>query len=192
MYKLTHPMLIVMLVASSALGAFLALQLAPQPVNAAANMSPSVRHTVLPVTCISVANFNNSFTKIADFGNFSVASPDATIEATFYGRVSADTLSSANGAIFELRIDDTPASLVWARANIRNGGYSTSFGVPVSMSGVFIGLPAGDHTVSIWVRAGGSGSGTGGRVDPGCWSSDHIVVREYAPFGTTFLPSIVR
>src|SRR5690606_37827841 len=57
MKKLTHPMLIVLLVLSSALGAFLALQLAPQPANAAANMSPTVRHTVLPVTCISAASF---------------------------------------------------------------------------------------------------------------------------------------
>lgn len=189
MKRLTHPMLIVLLVLSSALGAFLALQLAPQPANAAANMSPTVRHTVLPVTCISVASFSTTYTKIADFGDFMVDSPDATVEATFYGRVSADTLTDANGAVFELRVDDLPTSQVWARARFRNG--ETTNGLPVSMSGVFTGLAAGEHTVSIWVRSSG-GSGTGGRVDPGCWSSDHIVVREFAPFGTTFLPSIVH
>jgi hypothetical protein len=37
-----------------------------------------------------------------------------------------------------------------------------------------------------------SGTGTGGRVDPGCWSSDYILVREYTPFGSVYLPGVTR
>ena len=191
--KVTRLLSAALLVVSTALLTILVMQFAPQPANAAANMSPSVRHTVLPVTCTSVENFDSNYRKIADFGDFLVSSPDATVEATFYGRVSVDVLVGASGAVFELRVDNLPTDQVWARAVLRDGEYSTWNGMPVSMSGVFSGLAAGEHTVSLWVRSSGNGtSGSGGRVDPGCWSSDHIVVREFAPFGTTFLPSIVH
>jgi hypothetical protein len=153
---------------------------------AAGGMSPTVHHTVLPVSCVSTPVFTSAYTKIADFGEFTVINGQSTVEATFYGRVSADTLTGTSGAAFELRIDDAAAPIGRARATVRDS--ELSYGVQVSMSGVFPELSPGVHAVSVWVKAGGSGTGTGGRVDPGCWSTDHIVVREFAPFGTTFLP----
>jgi hypothetical protein len=53
-------------------------------------------------------------------------------------------------------------------------------------------LEAGEHTASLWVRAGSFSTGTGGRVAPGCWSSDYILVREYTPFGSVYLPGVTR
>ncbi len=192
MKNLNQSLLIIVVILTSALTAFAVLKLEPQPAFAATNMAPTAKYTVLNVNCTSVANFSNTYVKIADFGAFQVANPDSVVEATFHGRVSADTISGSSGAYFELRVDDQASNMGRARATVRAGDYSVSHGVPVSMSGVFTGLAAGSHTVSIWVRAGGSGSGTGGRVDPGCWSSDHIVVRETLPFGSTYLPTIVK
>lgn len=187
--------LIILVMLTSALSAFAVLQLSPQPAFAAANMAPTVKYTVISVNCTNVANFSNSYTKIANVGSFQVANPDSVVEATFYGRIGVGTLTNATGAIFELRVDDLPVdvNLGWAgRANIRKDETAVSNGLPVSMSGVFKGLSAGSHTVSLWVKASNAGSGTAGRVDPGCFSSDHIVVRESLPFGSTYLPAIVN
>jgi hypothetical protein len=162
----------------------------------ASALSPTVHHTVLDVDCVSVPAFTSTYIKISDIGTFSVASADSVVEATFYGRIDVDSFgATATGAAFELRVDDEPSPVGRARATVRANELSSSpGGIQASMSGVFPNLAPGDHAVSLWVRAGGGAgsSGTGGRVDPGCWSSDHIVVREYIAFGTTFLPSIAK
>jgi hypothetical protein len=191
--KLARLMVMFMFVVTGSLLTFLIIQFIPQSARAAGALNPTIRHTVLPVNCISVPVFTNTFTKLSNFGNFDVVHEDSVVEATFNGRISADSLASSNGAVFELRVDDQPSPVGRARATIRLNELPGSSGVQVSITGVFPDLAAGEHTVSLWVRAGGvAGSGTGARVDPGCWSSDHIVVREYAPFGLTFLPSITN
>lgn len=186
-----NPLLIVAVIIFSTMTTVVILKFTPQPVFAAANMSPGVKYTVLYVTCSSVASFTSEYTKIKDFGTFQVSSPDSVVEVTFYGRVSAETLTDTSGAVFEVRVDNLPTTMGWARASIHAGEYGFS-GDPVSMSGVFTGLSSGSHTVSIWVQAGNDGSGTAGRIDPGCWYTNHIVVRETLPFGSTYLPTIVK
>ena len=94
------------------------------------------------------------------------------------------------GAVFELRVDDQPSPSGRALATLRSG--ELPWGIQASISGIFPDLEAGEHTASLWIRAGGSGSGTGGRVDPGCWSSDYIRGREYTPFGSVYLPGVTR
>jgi hypothetical protein len=185
-----RPLVAVFLLTTAALITLLIVQIFPLPANAANALSASIHHTVLPVNCISTPNFTSAFTKISDFGTFEALSAESTVEATFYGRIDADTIVGTTGAVFELRIDDLPSPVGRARAVLRTTELTN--GVQASMSAVFTGLAVGEHTVSIWVRAGGSGSGTGGRVDPGCWSSDHIIVREYTPFGAVFFPGVSR
>jgi hypothetical protein len=134
-----------------------------------------IRYTVLNVTCVSVATFTTAYAKIADIGTVNKVDATSRLEITFNGRIHADSVTST-GALFELRVDDVATTNGRARASLKapeTGGN----GVPVSIMGVFTGYGAGARTVSMWVRAS-YGSGTGGSLDPGCWSSDHIVIRE--------------
>ena len=54
-----------------------------------------------------------------------------------------------------------------------------SNGVFASMTGFFTGLSTGSHTVSISVRTS-QGNGSNAMVDPGCWSTDHVVIKEFS------------
>jgi hypothetical protein len=168
-----------------ALIAFLVMDVAPRPASGAPAMSPTIRHTVLNVSCTSAAAFGSAYTKITDIGDFTAASADSVVEVTYHGRVNVDTLTGTTGTVFELRVDDQPSPVGRARAHINTVGIS---GEHVSFTGIFPNLTAGEHTVSIWVRTSTGNSGTGGRVDPGCWSSDVVIVREYTAFGSVFLP----
>jgi hypothetical protein len=192
--RLLRPLSVALLIFSSAfLATLVAHGYSGSLTGAARAMSPTIQHTVLPVNCLSTPAFTSSYSKLSDFGTFTVASGESVVEVTFHGRIGVDSLTGTTGAVFELRVDDQPTTVGRARAIIRSAELPGAPGVHVSMTGVFPNLEAGDHTVSLWVRAGGSNnSGTGGRVDPGCWSSDHIVVREYAAFGTSFLPNVTR
>jgi hypothetical protein len=185
-----RPLVAAILISCVSLFTLLLIQIFPLPASAASAMSPTIHHTVIPVNCISTPNFTSEYTKISDFGTFEVLHPDSVVEATFNGRIDADTIIGTTGAVFELRIDDQPSPTGRARATLRSG--ELTWGIQASISGVFPDLEAGEHTVSLWVRAGSFGSGTGGRVDPGCWSSDYILVREYTPFGSVYLPGVTR
>jgi hypothetical protein len=137
------------------------------------------------VSCVSAPVFGSDYTKITDIGDFTVESADSVVEVTFQGRVNVDTLVGATGSLFELRVDDTPSSVGRARAHINTVGAQ---GEHITFTGVFLGLEPGEHTVSMWIRTSNGNSGTGGRIDPGCWGSDVVIVREYAAFGHVFLP----
>lgn len=131
----------------------------------------------LPANCESLANFGSTFAKIADIGTFKKSTKASKISATFEGRIQAGSLTDATGARFELRIDDV-ASSGRGRAVLK-AAETGSAGVPVSFSALFKGLAAGDHTVSMWVAATQSGSGTDAMFDWGCWSTDKVIVREF-------------
>lgn len=83
---------------------------------------------------------------------------------------------TGTGAYFELRVDDNASTNGRARANIK-ASETGGAGVPISMTGIFTGLSAGSHTISIWVRTS-TGTGTVAVVNPGCWTADHVIVRE--------------
>ncbi|MGA1842416.1 MAG: hypothetical protein ACMUIU_17505 [bacterium] len=95
---------------------------------------------------------------------------------TFNGRIAVVTSLSGTGAVFELRVDDT-ATNGRARASFKPSEVGFD-GIPVSITGIFTGLGAGSHTVSIWVQAK-YGDVVDAMVDPCCWSSDHIVIKEF-------------
>ena len=184
-----RPLVLAALLFSGALVALLVVYSAPRAASGAPAMSPSIRHTVLNVSCTSAANFGSTYTKITDIGAFTAASADSVVEVTYHGRVAVDTLIGATGSVFELRVDNVPSPVGRARAHINTVGGG---GEHVSFTGIFPNLAAGDHTVSIWVRTSTGNTGTGGRVDPGCWSSDVVIVREYAAFGSVFLPILTE
>jgi hypothetical protein len=139
------------------------------------------RTTVLNVNCSgSGVSYSTTFAKVADIGIFTKLLTNSTIEATFDGRIYVTTMSFGSpGAIFELRVDGAATSNGRARASFRYSETGNGAGVQASITGIFTGLAASAHTVSMWVQAVGAGaSGTGAQLDPGCFSTDHVVVKE--------------
>jgi hypothetical protein len=137
--------------------------------------------TVLNVDCPgSGVSFSTTFTKVADIGPFTKLLAGSAIELIFNGRTYVAGLAfGAQGAVFELRVDGIATTNGRARASYKSLETSTGAGVQTSITGIFTGLAAGTHTVSMWVQAVGSGaSGTGAQLDPGCLSSDSVVVKE--------------
>ena len=130
--------------------------------------------TVLNVNCSgSGVAYSTAFTKVADIGSFTKQVANSTIELTFNGRTYSTFSFGVAGAIFELRVDNAATSNGRARASYRE----SSAAVQTSITGVFTGLAAGNHTVSMWVQGVGGG-GTGAQLDQGCWNTDHVVVKE--------------
>jgi hypothetical protein len=135
-----------------------------------------VKYTVINTGCHAVASFPSStYTKIVDLGTFTKEFAGSTMEITFEGRIWAQTMTGT-GAHFELRVDNAATTNGRARANLRSS-QAGGIGEYVSITGLFSGLRNGTHTVSMWI-SGAGGGGTNGGVDPGCWSDDHIIVRE--------------
>jgi hypothetical protein len=138
--------------------------------------------TVLNVNCSgSGVSYSTTFTKVADIGTFTKLLAGSTIEVVFNGRTYVSAMSfGAQGAIFELRVDGTATSNGRARASYRYSETATGAGIQTSITGIFTGLAASTHTVSMWVQAVGSGaSGTGAQLDPGCFATDCVVVKEF-------------
>ena len=137
-----------------------------------------LRTTVLNVNCASQSSVGTSYTKIMDVGTFSKTDSGSDIEITYNGRLRVNAFGGgATGASFELRVDNAATTNGRARANLRVNE-AGSDGVPVSMMGVFTGLGTGTRTVSIWAMVW-YGTGTTVGVDPGCYATDHIVIKEY-------------
>lgn len=138
-----------------------------------------LKATVLGVNCVSLGSFGTSFTKLADIGAFTKLDAGSAIEITFNGRLAVGTLTSSNGAIFELRVDDTPTSNSWARSIVKATETGLTTGIQSSITGLFTGLGTGNHMLSMWVEAVNTGgSGTSAYIDPGCWSSASFVIKE--------------
>jgi hypothetical protein len=118
-----------------------------------------------------------------------VLSPESLVEITFNGRIEANSMTG-NAVRYELRVDDDASPLGRARALLRSNEAGGP-GVQASMTAVYENLDAGEHTLSVWAQATNSGSATGVQVDPGCYSSDHAVVKEFLPFGSIAIPLVL-
>jgi hypothetical protein len=128
----------------------------------------------------SAVSYSTTYTKVADIGTFTKLLANSTIEVAFNGRTYVSAMSFGSpGAIFELRVDGAATSHGRARASYRSSESGTGAGIQTSITGIFTGLAATTHTVSMWIQAVGAGaSGTGAQLDPGSWSTDHVVVKE--------------
>jgi len=133
--------------------------------------------TELSVDCVSVDAINQDYTKLADLGTFETVARGSMVEVTFEGRIFVSSFAAGTGAVFELRVDDA-AVPGRARANLKAAEAGGS-GHMAAFSGIWTGLAKGTHTVSMWVRTSSGGSGTDAYVDPGCWSTDKVVVKEF-------------
>jgi len=134
--------------------------------------------TVLDVDCTSTPSFALGYKKILDVGTFTKLDDDSLLDITFNGRIYVESFAGGStGARFELRVDDNPSTNGRARTTLKASEAGGS-GILASIKGIFTGLDAGSHTVSIWVNTL-YGTGTKAMVDHGCWGSDHIVVMEF-------------
>ena len=124
-----------------------------------------VKTTVLDVNCGPGVDYSTTFKKLADIGTFAKVRANSTIEVTFNGRLYVDSMvAAATGARFELRVDGVPTTNGRARASLRRSEVGGG-GVPASITGIFTGLSAGAHTVSMWIE-GYYGGGTKAVLDP--------------------------
>jgi hypothetical protein len=110
---------------------------------------------------------------------FTKVRADTKIEVSVDSRFGSGTFGGApiaNGIIFEVRVDDTPANVVQTRGAITTSA-TTQF---LSFRAVFSGLSAGAHTVSLWATTGSAGSNsTGALVDPGGFLGAVVVKETY-------------
>ena len=96
------------------------------------------------------------------------------------------------GLVYELRVDDAASSAGRIRGVLKSDETGNGVGRSVSMGGFFEGLSAGTHTASLWARVANGTTATTVMYDPGCWSSDHVLVKEYLPFGAIALPAVMN
>jgi hypothetical protein len=122
--------------------------------------------------------FNNIFAKAFDLGTFNKEKDNTLVELLFQSRLLVQNFSGGStGAVFELRVNDQPTATGRARFNylVDEAGLP---GLPATFGGVFDNLPAGNHTVSIWVMTL-YGSCESVYADPGCWDVGQVLVKEY-------------
>jgi len=175
-------------IVSSVLGGLFAPFLKPDRVEAVQGLLPPVIVTALPVPNASLQNITTTVTKIGDIGHFSVQNPASLVEVTHQGRLYIATLTpGANWGKFELGVDGVPPKPNTGQAYIDTWMLTDS--VPLTFSGYW-DLPAGDHIVSLWVRTN-AGTGTVALINPGARDTDAVIIKEYLPFGSTYLPSIM-
>jgi len=157
--------------------------------SAAPSASPPLRVTVLNPTCTGI-NATSTFSKIGNIGTFEVQAADSLVETAFHGRLYAAS-TNGTGVIFELRVDDAPSTVGRIRGILKSAELGGSVGRAVSMAGFFEGLAPGTHTVSMWAQVANGNTASTVMYDNGCWSSDHVVIKEYLPFGSVALPAVL-
>lgn len=156
-------------------------------------LSQNMRVQVLDVACPnSRSDITGDYARIADVGKFTVQSAESVVEVTYNGRLWVASMTGTTGVIYELRVDDIASPVGRARAVVRSNEVGGSGGVPASITGIFTSLAEGEHTLSIWARAASDGSATSVLINPGCFSVDHAVIKEFLPFGTVALPLIIN
>lgn len=132
------------------------------------------RTTALAVHCQCQATLPQGvWTQIANVGSFYKRSASSLIELDYSGILWASSFTGT-GVSFEFRIDGVPTSKGTMRNLTRTpGAYSSS-----ASTGVFPGLAAGNHQVTVWAQSWYSSAGQT-CVDPGCFQTDQILVKEY-------------
>lgn len=118
------------------------------------------------------SNLTSTYSLVATRDTFTKQEDDTRLELYLHSRIRSGVFGSgATGVLVELRVDDSPASLT-----IR-GAVTVSNTIDfVSGFAVFEGLPAGQHTFSLWARTN-NGVSTGFLPDPGGWGG-RILVKE--------------
>jgi len=159
--------------------------------SAAPTLQPAVIAQVIEPACPSSITATSTYGKVADLGTFEVQASGSLVEVTFHGRLYAGS-TDGTGLQYELRVDDAESASGRVRGVLKQEEMGGGVGRSVSMGGFFEGLSAGTHTVSMWARVANGTTAASVMYDPGCWSSDHVLVKEYLPFGAVALPAVMN
>ena len=184
MFKLRTNTLFILVVLAALLGTSYA---SASPGAAPTVGQPMVKVQVFPISNMGRGPFSYPYAKIGNMATFNVLNPNSVVELTFNGRISAGT--SGYSAIFELRVDDSTSTYGIARAIVEAGEDGKY--IPVSITGIFTNLSLGSHTASMWV-GNILGDFSGAMINPTNESSDHLVVKEYLPFGYAYMPIVQK
>jgi len=134
---------------------------------------------ISPSVCNVVTNHTPTYTKIADLGSFTKDNTGTFVDLYLDGKFTIFNLVSSIAVMYELRIDDGTTTLQDASFVIYNDQANEQ--VWSNVMGVFSGLSAGVHTVSLWARCQGAGAATAqSDYDSGCWGShETLIIKEY-------------
>lgn len=191
----TRMLLIVGFMASSLFGGLIATLIRPTQVQAAplASFGPQVSLTALAVpNAGKTVTTVGSWVKVTDVGHFTANNAASLVEVTHQGRLMAQSCNGTAGfqcAAFVIRVDNAGTMANTGFAYIQNTEVNTN--VPITFTGYFQNLAAGDHVVSIWAELL-SGSTAMVITNPGGVSGNDVIVKEYLPLGFTYLPQIER
>ncbi len=132
--------------------------------------------TALQLTCLCQATLPAGvYTRLGDIGTFTKRSATSLIELDYSGTIYSASFTG-NAVRFEFRIDNNPTAKGTMRAVSHDAGNYEG----VSAGGVFPNLAVGTHTVSIWALPTNNGTAGQTCIDPGCFSSDQVIVKEYS------------
>lgn len=129
-----------------------------------------------PTGCQTLNIVTTSYQKIADIGTFTKTVVNTLAKLTLQTNAYVDSMGTG-GVVFELRIDDNATTLGNATATIKSADNS----YPISLTGIYTGLPAGTHTVSLWAKTT-TGSAKNAGWDKDCLNSfgtNNVLVEEY-------------
>jgi hypothetical protein len=134
-----------------------------------------VRLSVSTLGIYSLPSINSTPTKIGDLMTFTKTSATSVVEVLYDGRLTVESMTSGSGAVFQIRIDNVAPATGSAKGTV--GLHEAGFrGISAHITGIFTGLSAGSHTVSIWVYQAG-GVATDAHVNGGDWGAQ-LVVKE--------------
>lgn len=129
-------------------------------------------------------SFNTTPVKLADLGTVTVSSADSLLEITYNGGIYVGFMSGSY-VFLEIRVDNTSSTVGRARTQVQASEIDSR--VPVSFTGFFSGLVTGNHIISIWVWTS-SGQANTVQLNGFDLPSDVLIVKEYQPFGFSYLP----
>ncbi|HSH68259.1 MAG TPA: hypothetical protein VLB84_21200, partial [Bacteroidia bacterium] len=130
-----------------------------------------------PAGCKTLTNVTTTFQKIADMGTFTKSAASSYIKLTVQTNLSVDSLFSATGIVYELRIDDQPTLIGNATAFIKTA--TNSF--PVTITAVYHALSNSSHTISMWAKTV-NGTAKNAGWDQDCLNgagTNNVLVEEY-------------
>lgn len=184
-------------IASGILAGLVAPFTKPERVEATpeAALAPQIKVTQFMVPYTDVGTVRATFQRARVLGNFLVENSASLIEVTYQGQLYVGSMVNGSAIYFQLRVDNIPPAENTGQGIIS----STQVGKPVNatFTAYWSNLSQGSHALSVWFGGwiGISGTGvTGSNVilNHGDDNRDYIFVKEYLPFGTTYLPTIMK